>query len=1213
MYRRRAIGLGILLWVLGMLVTSDVAAADQKHLQFAHLTVEDGLPQNTVHSIVRDKYGYMWFGTWNGLTRYDGYRFTHYRFEPDNPRSLVNNRVHLLHKDGRGDLWVATFDTIVCRYNYAEDDFSRFNPSALRPGLRDSSDRHNAHFYHRAENADYIWTISDNRLLQIHKSSSDTLIYSSGLFSEPTLSHDVVYSIYLDATGVLWVGTAMGGLSYADTGGERFHYMPFVLEVNQHLHKAPVRAVLRVDDELWLGSSAHGWARAVLGHNEPQVLQAETHPLFTSENVRALYRDRTGDVWLGYRMGLYRYKHRDRQLERFHPDRVPHTPFYVISEDPKGDLWVGGSSQLLRYERSREVFEIHELPEAHAPSNVMSLAFGQDGKIWVGTELLGLYGIVRDSVGGAWTDTLHYSRSAEAGRRLPDNRVYALCSDREGHIWVGTGNGLCRIDKETGELCVFNREHGLADAYIAMILPDEAGQLWVSHKRGISKVDPLSGSIENFMVRGGVRGYEFVDGSGFRDSITGRLYFGGLDGYVSFVPRELRGNEVAPQVQLTALYVNNEQVQSALPLLMRSEIALDYSKRDFALEFSAMHYVNPLENRYAWKLEGYDTDWVKSDGRFQRAAYSALAPGDYVFRVRAANSDGLWSEREAVLQVRILPPWWRSGWAYAVYVLLLLLSVLAVYYLFLMKWRLKHQIEMERFEVEKLREMQGLRTRFFTSISHELRTPLTLILDPVERLLNTEVPADDRENYLRLVQRNAHRLLRLLNQLLAVKRIEAGHEVLAQQALDLSQLLYAIFASFELKARDRNIAYHFDNRLGEVKVLGDADKLEKIFYNLLSNAFKYTPEGGQIVLELQAGSPIPGQAGCDFLLQARVRDNGAGMTAEVQAQIFELFYRSESASEAESSGVGLAYIRELVHLHKGQIRVESSPGKGSCFTVNLPFEWAPSPTVVQEEVPSPAVESPEPEAQDPGAATVLVVEDDPDIRSYLAAVLQTDYKVLRAADGREGFERALQYLPDLIVSDVVMPEWSGLEMCRHLRNDMRTCFIPVLMLTSLSASEEQVEGVESGADVYLSKPFQTPLLLAHVRRLLQSWQQLKERAQAALPDSKNKSEEVEEESLVDTFIQSVRQHIEEGVFDVQLLAEKLHLSRTQLYRKVKAQSARSVSELIAEIRMKYALELLQSGRYNVNEVADRLGYSEPGNFSRAFQKYYGKTPRSFMP
>lgn len=337
------------------------------------------------------------------------------------------------------------------------------------------------------------------------------------------------------------------------------------------------------------------------------------------------------------------------------------------------------------------------------------------------------------------------------------------------------------------------------------------------------------------------------------------------------------------------------------------------------------------------------------------------------------------------------------------------------------------------------------------------------------------------------------------------------------------------------------------------------------------------------------------------------------MTAEVQAQIFELFYRSESASEAESSGVGLAYIRELVHLHKGQIRVESSPGKGSCFTVILPFEWAPSPTVAQEEVPSPAVESPEPEAQDPGAATVLVVEDDPDIRSYLAAVLQTDYKVLRAADGREGFERALQYLPDLIVSDVVMPEWSGLEMCRHLRNDMRTCFIPVLMLTSLSASEEQVEGVESGADVYLSKPFQTPLLLAHVRRLLQSWQQLKERAQAALPDSKNKSEEVEEESLVDTFIQSVRQHIEEGVFDVQLLAEKLHLSRTQLYRKVKAQSARSVSELIAEIRMKYALELLQSGRYNVNEVADRLGYSEPGNFSRAFQKYYGKTPRSFMP
>ncbi|GAO29434.1 ligand-binding sensor domain-containing protein [Geofilum rubicundum] len=457
-----ALVLGFLLLFLGA-----TSSTGQKHLQFAHLTVEDGLPQNTVHSIVRDKYGFMWFGTWNGLSRYDGYQFTNYHFDPDDSTSLVNNRVHLLYKDGAGDIWVSTFDTIVCRYNYETNDFTRFNPNELPEGLQDSTYRHNAHYYYEAENEAFRWEIREHRLWQTDQKSGASMEYHSGIFSEPGLSNDIVYSIYLDETGILWVGTAMGGVNYVDVESDHFTYTPFVLEVDEHLIKAPVRTILVDADQLWLGSSANGWALTDKTTGRAEVLKPVRHPAFSSDNIRAMYLDKVGDVWMGYRMGLYRY-HRDTEhIQRYHPDKVANTPYYVVSEDRSGTLWVGGFNNLLRYNRAADEFETYDLPFMETPSSVMALEFGRDGSIWAGTELSGLFRISRDPVTGDWTDTLVYARASAPGRQLPDNRVYSLLEDGLGHMWVGTGNGLCQIDVHTGAVKVFNKADGLADAYIA--------------------------------------------------------------------------------------------------------------------------------------------------------------------------------------------------------------------------------------------------------------------------------------------------------------------------------------------------------------------------------------------------------------------------------------------------------------------------------------------------------------------------------------------------------------------------------------------------------------------------------------------------------------------------------------------------------------------------------------------------------------------------
>ncbi|GAO29435.1 hybrid sensor histidine kinase/response regulator transcription factor [Geofilum rubicundum] len=752
----------------------------------------------------------------------------------------------------------------------------------------------------------------------------------------------------------------------------------------------------------------------------------------------------------------------------------------------------------------------------------------------------------------------------------------------------------------------------------------------MSHKRGISRVDIDDETITNFTVRVANRGYEFMDGAGYRDSITGRLYFGGLDGYVSFLPDKMQGNQYPPEARITHLYLNNERVLPGRevggkvllkkPVYLTSSLVLDYDQRNFALEFSAMHYANPAHNRYAYYLEGFDSDWVEGDGRFRRAVYNGLPPGDYVFRLKAANSNGVWHSQETSLAIRILPPWWRGPLAYIGYFLVLLLIVMGVYYVFLVKWRLKHQIELERFEIDKLKEMQSLRSRFFTSISHELRTPLTLILDPVERMINTEITPEDKGRYLSLIQKNAQRLLRLLNQLLAFKRIESGHESFNWQPAALQKLLYAIYASFEVKAATRGIDYRFESELPQLLVWADVDKMEKVFYNLLGNAFKYTPQGGRISMEVSEVAGRKREPDGPVYVQIIVRDSGEGIAPEIQNQIFELFYKANELADQNSNGVGLAYIRELVLLHKGEISVESQVGKGACFKVVLPLTVVNDQSITADLPASflTSVDDGDPSASleagvDVEISTILLVEDDHDIRNYMAETLQPFYQVLQASNGQMGFERALKNHPDLVITDVVMPELSGLELCEKLRNDMRTCFIPVIMLTSLSDSEAHVEGVESGADVYLTKPFQSTLLLAQIRRLLASRDQIRERLIAiAEKGSSEPSPASVEEAPVDEFLSRVRQHVEEGVFDVQELAECLHLSRTQLYRKVKATSGQSVSELVTGIRMKFATDLLRSGENNVNEVADRLGYSEPGNFSRAFQKYYGQTPRSFM-
>lgn len=1191
-------------------------------LSFDYITVKEGLPQNTLRSIIKDKYGFMWFGTWNGLCRYDGYTFKVYRTVPGDTTSIANSRIHHIYKDSAGTLWITSFANNVSRYNYETDNFTRFKADKLPKPIRDSTNRINSlRALERAAG------LLQQHLGPYHLSETkEHFVFETTPNSNGGINDNNANCVYQDDHGILWLGTATGGVNKADLRAKPFSIFTINAK-NKTSVNTPVRAICVDANSIWIGTQDDGVLFIDRKTNKEKWFRKE----LAGTSVRTLFKDCHGNIWIGDRLGLDRYDTRAQKMIRCFSENtggaLHSARFYGITEDPVDhSVWFGTYDKLLRYDPVKNTFEGRSLGTYYSKSGAGCLFFDSKNNLWVGTDYSGLIQVKRDPITHAFTDTLSYNEAAPDPIPL-DDRVYTVTEDEFGNIWAGSANGLYRIDPVKKQVKIFTKQDGLSDQYIVKLIPDKKGNLWISHTNGLSRLTIKTGDIRNYAVKESFHGYEFIESSGCIDTTTGEMYFGGMDGYVSFPPGDIANNAYPPVVRLTALQVLNKPVAIgqqindhvilSTAINLAKQITLTHADRSFSIEFAALHFSNPQKNQYAYRLEGLDKEWLFVDASRRVASYSNLPAGKYTFQVKASNSDGLWNQTPTTLEIIVLPPWWHTGWAYLVYILLVLLAAYIVYRIIRARHQYNQQILAERLKAEKAQELDKMKSRFFTNVSHEFRTPLTLIIDPLESLLAEKIPAGNEKEYYGIMHRNARRLLALINQFLDFRKLESGSLHLHATRQNMVAFVRNIMSAFEFQARQRNIQFQLETNREEILFGFDADVVGKILYNLIANAFKFTSEGGRITVAITAAAENPEQ------LVLTVSDNGIGIPAELTARIFEPFYQVDNSERmhAGGTGVGLSLTKELVTLHKGAITVTSEPDKETRFTVTLGnleenAEWhpelqQPAKTTFTDNYAGPAPVMEEP-AVTTESAVVLIVEDNDDVRNYLRMNLSATYNIIEASNGVEGLEKAREVVPDLIISDIMMPGMNGLELCKKLKTDEKTSHIPVVLLTARQSDQSQMEGYETGADAYITKPFSSTLLLVRIKNLLESRRKLRELYNVETGfNTQLIATNTADKAFLDKATQLIEENMSDKEVNVEWLAGQLLLSRTQLYRKIKALTDQSVHEFVTTIRLNKAAQLLLEGQHTVGEIAFMVGYADSTSFSRMFQKQFKQTPKKF--
>jgi signal transduction histidine kinase/ligand-binding sensor domain-containing protein/CheY-like chemotaxis protein/AraC-like DNA-binding protein len=1065
----------------------------------------------------------------------------------------------------------------------------------------------------------FLWVTSPNGLQRLDPTTDQVLTYRSDPAQPGSLSSNDVRDVFRDRTGTVWIGTD-NGIDQAPAHAKPFHTYP------AHLPPAPVRLPefnfqTVLEDHtgtIWLGSLQKGLFR--WNPTKGQLENVPANPTdpgsLSSEGVSTLFEDRAGFLWVSTKEALHRLDRTTGKFTRY-PTQVP---AMCIDEDASGKLWIGGSvglkGAIACLDPATAQFRYHTRnvlgprSEVALPANgtlnhflVLDLLVSRTGAVWVATAR----GLNRlDPATGRFA--YYLADSTYAAGKLTDNWLRALYEDEQGILWVGTNHGgLNRFDPRTETVSYFTTREGLPSNQVVSIAPDGRGNLWLGTGHGISRFDPVGKTFRNFDDRDGLPDNECNLGS--VHSRQGRLLFGTVNGAVGFQAEGIGKNALVPPVHLTGLKVleKNRPVPAG-------PLELPYQENFLSFEFVALNYETPEKNRYAYRLEGLDPEWIDAGNR-RFARYTDLRPGTYTFRVKASNNDGVWNQTGATLRVIIHPPWWQTGWAYGLYAVALVSLVLLARRQVVHRERLRNELTFERLTSEKLQEVDALKSRFFANLSHEFRTPLTLIRGTVEKLRGEEENAH-RSDY-RLIDRQADQLLDMINQLLELSKAESGKLVLHLQAGNLSAFLGELAGSFTALFESRQLRYRYTVPMQPVWVAMDQDKLTRILSNLLTNAAKFTaPEG---VVQWSAMLEPASHQRVD--LRVMVQDTGIGIPSDQLPRIFDRFYQVDgSATRAyEGVGIGLALVKELVELHGGTIEAASTEGEGTTFTVRLAFSLAmehptePPQSLVSQSDDLALFSSPEPVPEPAGhRPLLLIIEDNADVRYYLRNCFANHYRTLEAGNGAEGFRQVLESLPDLIISDVMMPAMNGIELCQRLKTDERTSHIPIILLTAKASPASKLEGLETGADDYLTKPFDREELLLKVRNLLDNRERLRERfrqqwgvqpAAVTVPSTDEK------------FLQRVFALLESNLsnpdFDVSAFMEQIGMSQTHLHRKLTALLGQSANELIRTFRLKRAASLLTQQHGNVSEIAFQVGFSSPNYFTKCFKDHFGHTPTEY--
>ncbi|HYG38574.1 MAG TPA: response regulator [Cytophagales bacterium] len=932
-----------------------------------------------------------------------------------------------------------------------------------------------------------------------------------------------------------------------------------------------------------------------------------------------------------------------------------------IYEDKRGNLWIGIGSGIELLDRKTFTFTHYNYIFSNTllgsyPGDILE---DKEGNLWIGT-FEGLCILDRDK--NKVEEFFHNDKDKSS---ISSNVVYTLFEDSRGNLWIGTVGGLNLYDRKTRSFRAFHAKDGLPSDAIYGILEDKKGNLWISTSNGISQFNPKTKSFKNYNVDDGLQGNEFKLNA-FYKLRNGAMLFGGDNGFNLFYPDKIKDNKVVPPVLFTDFKIFNKSVPigSDSPLKKHisqtEELTLSYKNSVISFEFAALSYFSPERNQYAYKLEGFEDEW-NFVGNKREATYTSLEAGEYTFRVKASNNDGIWNEKGKSIKIIITPPFWQTWWFRVVmfFVFLILLNVfirLRVNSYRRQKEILKRLVQkktkeiiaksegLERANIElskqkeeildqkneilamsqKVKEADEKKLKFFTNISHEIRTPLTLILGPAERLIEKAESAPNLKEELGIVYKNANRLLNLINELMDFNKMDNGEMKMLVGEGDIVAFCSEIVYAFEELSERKKIRLSFLPNIDRFITWFDASKMEVVLFNLISNAFKFTPEHGEIKVDLTIGKP-------ENQIAIFVTDNGIGIEKEKINKIFDRYYQIESSvSLHKGTGLGLAYTRELVELMGGKIEAKSCPGHQTIFNISLPLL---TPEIIEGN--DKYIQLPEEKIMVRNKTVngfsehieeinynheliaeglkILVVDDNEDLRKYIRSCLGEGFMIYEAKNGTEGLISAKQHFPNLIISDLMMPEMDGMEFCLRIKEDFEISHIPVILLTAKTDEESKIEGYEKGADDYITKPFSKDLLMARIDNLIRSRNKLREsfKEKVILEPKKVTVSSPDEKFLVKA-MEIVESNIHNSEFDATEFVKGMGMSRSLVYMKLKELINLSPAEFIKITRLKRACQLLKEKKYRISDVCYMIGFTDPHYFTISFKKLYGKTPTEFI-
>ena len=1228
------------------------------------------LSNNWVNKIYEDKKGNIWIGTKDGWIgeKGGGLNFINRESLLDKKNGLIFQHINLdnyvegtntifdILEDSENTIWACTKNGLL--------KISDRETELIQPIISNSYNQKNFFLSIVLDKNGLFWLGTlNNGVVSYNKNSND---FSFFLFNENSFSS--ITSLLLDSKDNLWVGSQGGAISSG-----LFLFNRTTKRYKKLLHDplnpnsiskdyGSFRSIIEdIHGNIWFAIYDDKINKINPQRNlfkyYRNYSRIEDVILFSNETRMLEAKD--GRLWFEAENGLFEFLPEEERFVKIiannqHGDCTLDTRCRSIAEDTKGNLWIAGLDTKLReYNPNTGSLRCFDNDINLSGQNVVVIHPDRHGVMWFGTDN---NGVIRYNPNT--NNAISYKYILNDFSTISSNGIRRMCEDSSNTIWVATADcWLNKFNKETEQVKRMNisRDHG----YFNNLFVDTKSQLWAgTNLGGIYLFNTKNDNFQRINSSHGLPSNN--DATGFSEDHNGNIYCCsgsylikldqegtlenyykiGIDdevlhqtyytkktkevfvisdkGFYRFFADSLKPNLIPPKMVLTNLKLKDKPIKVGEDSPLKThinfakKIELEYWQNDLTIQYAGIHYINQGENKYKYILKNYDDDW-RDAGNNREVTYTNREHGEYTFKVLSSNSNGIWATEPAILSIIINPPWWLTWRAYSIYVLVFISILWNVYVVQKRRIRIRHEMEMKEFETQKLREVDQMKSEFFANISHEFRTPLTLIKGPVERLLNND-NVDDPTKIYRMIKRNSERLLNLINEILDLSKLESGKMKVRAQKSDIVSFTKAIAMSFESLAEKKEIQINITSSNNLVDLYFDKEKMQKIIANLFSNAIKFTSGRGKITVNIEE----------DFENQKvliKIIDSGVGISQEELPKIFDRFYQIETSKTKgiEGTGIGLSLTKELVELHHGEITVESEMGTGTTFMLSFPLGnnhfkedeliytdlelMSQEDTNEEESILQSNLED---------RPLLLIVEDNKDVRDFIIHIIENKYRFFEAEDGEEGFNKALKYMPDLIISDIMMPKQTGDKMCEDLKKDQITCHIPIILLTAKSLDEDRINGLECGADDYLIKPFNEKELLVRINNLIIQRRNLREKY---LKEAEINPIEIAVTSLDKKFIERMIKIVEENIsnteYDVKQLADDLHVSRTQLYRKFSSVLGEKPKDFVRKYRIKRAADLIKQNYGNITAVSYKVGFDNLSYFTKCFKQVYNQSPHEY--